>query len=276
MKVYFENIQDVITSELSKAKQSIRIAVPWINNSNIFDILKEKCSIIQTQILFENDDNNLTGGLDFQSYIDKGGSLFFNEGEMLMHNKFCIIDDKTLISGSYNWTYGAEFKNYENIIVIKNSEIIESFSKEFNKLVDKATVCENYVDSSKSKYSKIENIFEKPQFKITIGNDELSNPDTMAKKLISIYNDHCDDTNKIMLANSIISVLNSENYFKMFIQNSHNLRLAILIIYMANGNYESAKKINRTLVKSVDLDLVKKLTMNKIKLDLSKNWLPIL
>jgi len=36
-----------------------------------------------------------------------------------MHNKFCVIDSKTVVTGSYNWTKKAQ-SNYENITIIKD------------------------------------------------------------------------------------------------------------------------------------------------------------
>jgi phosphatidylserine/phosphatidylglycerophosphate/cardiolipin synthase-like enzyme len=53
--------------------------------------------------------------------------------ENLMHNKFCIIDLKTVIHGSYNWTNRARF-NDETIEVVNSREVAEKFSDEFIKL----------------------------------------------------------------------------------------------------------------------------------------------
>jgi HKD family nuclease len=53
----------------------------------------------------------------------------------IMHNKFAIIDNKTLITGSFNWTHSAEELNNENLLIIKESkELISKFEKEFSKL----------------------------------------------------------------------------------------------------------------------------------------------
>lgn len=52
-----------------------------------------------------------------------------------MHNKFCIIDNKILINGSYNWTYFAENKNSGNILIIKEEpNTINEFKKEFRNI----------------------------------------------------------------------------------------------------------------------------------------------
>lgn len=38
-----------------------------------------------------------------------------------MHNKYLIIDKKTVETGSFNYTDNAEQRNAENVIVIKNN-----------------------------------------------------------------------------------------------------------------------------------------------------------
>lgn len=61
-----------------------------------------------------------------------------------MHNKFCIIDNQIVITGSYNWTYYAENKNWENILITKNSAIINQYRVEFNKIKTTLQKVEQY------------------------------------------------------------------------------------------------------------------------------------
>ena len=44
-----------------------------------------------------------------------------------MHNKFAIIDGKLLINGSFNWTYQATKKNFENVVVTNNESLVNQF-----------------------------------------------------------------------------------------------------------------------------------------------------
>lgn len=53
----------------------------------------------------------------------------------LMHNKFCIIDNETLITGSYNWSQNAH-KHYENIRISENEfPSILRYKNEFENLI---------------------------------------------------------------------------------------------------------------------------------------------
>ncbi|CAD7950576.1 unnamed protein product [Amoebophrya sp. A120] len=58
------------------------------------------------------------------------------ENKARMHHKFVVIDrNKYLITGSFNWTSGAANRNMENIVVLKNHEILfEKFNHEFSLL----------------------------------------------------------------------------------------------------------------------------------------------
>jgi phosphatidylserine/phosphatidylglycerophosphate/cardiolipin synthase-like enzyme len=56
-------------------------------------------------------------------------------GGGLMHHKFAIIDDETILTGSYNWTDNATSRNSENLNVLCSP--IRSYKKEFERLWEK-------------------------------------------------------------------------------------------------------------------------------------------
>lgn len=138
IKSYFNQIRSNILKEISKAEEEILIAVYWFTNQELFDILIEKLKQgLVVELIIHNDFiNNRESGLPFQQFIDNGGKFYFSDGNNPMHNKFCIIDQRILINGSYNWTYFAEEKNRENILVIENeTEVVNSFYDEFKRLL---------------------------------------------------------------------------------------------------------------------------------------------
>ncbi len=49
----------------------------------------------------------------------------------IMHNKFAVIDDKIVITGSANWTASAFVINDENVVVINRRDIANVYAKEF-------------------------------------------------------------------------------------------------------------------------------------------------
>ena len=51
-----------------------------------------------------------------------------------MHHKFAIIDNRLLLTGSYNWTFSANNRNDENLLIIDDPELIEVFENQFENL----------------------------------------------------------------------------------------------------------------------------------------------
>lgn len=140
-EAYFENIQDVIVEYLLQAKHSVKIAMAWFTNPVIFNTLLKICkrkNKVEVIILINNDlINNRTNGLPFDKLIQADAKFYIAEPPQLIHHKFCIIDDKIVIDGSYNWTILAEKNNDENIVVIKNGKTIDSFVDVFDQMIDK-------------------------------------------------------------------------------------------------------------------------------------------
>ncbi|HZX34642.1 MAG TPA: phospholipase D-like domain-containing protein [archaeon] len=51
-----------------------------------------------------------------------------------MHNKFLVVDNKLVITGSYNWTTNSDESNNENLVFIRDTETAQRYSEEFFRL----------------------------------------------------------------------------------------------------------------------------------------------
>jgi cardiolipin hydrolase len=51
-----------------------------------------------------------------------------------MHHKFAIFDGRSVITGSYNWTFESEEQNYENLLVVREAALVETYQNEFEAL----------------------------------------------------------------------------------------------------------------------------------------------
>jgi len=88
-----------------------------------------------------SDEINNSCGINYDLLCNAGGKVWkintFGATENLMHNKFCIIDNSTVINGSYNWTKKAQH-NHESITIIsENIELALQFSDEFRSIKEK-------------------------------------------------------------------------------------------------------------------------------------------
>ena len=134
ISAHFSNIQANISEEIKKAKYNIFVAVAWITDKSLWTILEQKADEgVVVQVILVPDEINKNNNTDFIGFLKSGGQLYWDDH----HHKFCVIDVKTVITGSYNWTYMANNRvKRENIIILKqNSEIAEQFSDEFKILL---------------------------------------------------------------------------------------------------------------------------------------------
>lgn len=134
IQTYFNNIREKISNELLTAASDIKVAVCWFTSKELFELLCNKLKEGKSvELIVLNDSiNNCPDGLHFQTFVDLGGKFYFSGVENPMHNKYCIIDEETVINGSYNWTYFAENKNFENVMIFKEHKIVIDFVNNFN------------------------------------------------------------------------------------------------------------------------------------------------
>lgn len=130
-EVYFSKISEEIINNLKTAKENIYIAVAWLTDKKIINtLLNLQYKGVFISLIIYNDKINKKQ--NFESLYNNGAEI--NLSQKMMHNKFCIIDNKILINGSYNWTNNAK-TNEENIQVTRNNfDLIEKFHFQFNKL----------------------------------------------------------------------------------------------------------------------------------------------
>jgi len=158
MEAYFKLIRSELLKNLKESNLRIRVAMAWFTNLELFqELINCLDRGVVVELLIINDFiNNGDWGLNFQEFIDRKGKLYYGEAENPMHNKFCIIDEELLITGSYNWTYYAENRNCENIIVITDHKIVSKYIEEFERLIQDKSKVEIHINLLESEIIDLE------------------------------------------------------------------------------------------------------------------------
>jgi hypothetical protein len=135
MESYFQDIEHHIIKHIKIAKSRLLIAVAWFTNEKIgLEIIKKKSLDIEV-ILDDNQKNRECRNiLTLQSQnIDVNFVKDLTKNYYIMHNKFCVIDNKFVITGSYNWTINSN-TNDENISVFNDSITAALYTQEFRRI----------------------------------------------------------------------------------------------------------------------------------------------
>lgn len=131
-EVIFENIEQRIIKEIKDAHYAIFVSVAWFTNKKLFNALLEKAkNNCYVSIIIQLDEINSQSGIDY-SQIEIGRSECFkiSKDAELLHDKFCVIDFKKVITGSYNWTYKAAH-NSENILILDDPTVATQYISRF-------------------------------------------------------------------------------------------------------------------------------------------------
>lgn len=135
MHSYFQDIEQHIIKQIQLSKSRLLVGVAWFTNETIgSEITKKKGLDIEIVV----DDNKINrecrnlinlqlDGFDI-SYVKD-----LNKNYYLMHNKFCVIDNRLVITGSYNWTQNANSNN-ENITILTDPTNAALYSHEFRRI----------------------------------------------------------------------------------------------------------------------------------------------
>jgi hypothetical protein len=147
----FENIAERIEEEINKSQKDIYLAVAWFTNKNLFNSLAKKSKEgVKVILVISDNEINRNSSINYND-IQKGESKLFWIGgdKSFMHNKFCIIDDYVVITGSYNWSYKAE-TNFENVVITSgDGELATQFKKEINRIIGELLTDEKKLPLSK-------------------------------------------------------------------------------------------------------------------------------
>ncbi len=123
----------VLLETIDRARNTIEVAVYLITSRSLANALINAHNRGVTVRVYV-DGENATESYSKAGYLKRAGIDVRREtGEGLMHNKFCIVDDETVATGSYNWTTSADLVNDENIVVIRSGAIARQFRKAFER-----------------------------------------------------------------------------------------------------------------------------------------------
>ncbi|MEJ2568382.1 MAG: phospholipase D family protein [candidate division WOR-3 bacterium] len=136
--------RDAILKEIRNANNEINVAMYVLTDRELSNALvSAKERGVKVKVLLDSKSAEEIGyskhyflsEKNVNVKLDNSHKIYGNKYEGIMHNKFAIIDNKTLITGSFNWTHSAEELNDENMLIIKeDTSLTHEYTKEFIKL----------------------------------------------------------------------------------------------------------------------------------------------
>lgn len=105
--------------KIKQAKKSLKIALFTLTHPILIEeIIQAKKRNIDTTVVIDLHSALGASAKAIKTLEQAGVPVFYSQGVQLMHHKFLLIDDTTLIAGSANWTRAAFSKNNDSFIIL--------------------------------------------------------------------------------------------------------------------------------------------------------------
>jgi phosphatidylserine/phosphatidylglycerophosphate/cardiolipin synthase-like enzyme len=124
---------DVIVRELSRARREILVLAYSFTSKPLADALiaaKKRGVHVEVVLDHSNENEKYT---DLPFFIEHGMTPLVDAHHAIAHNKIMVVDSRTILTGSFNFTHQAEHENAENLLVIKgHPELIKAYRANFH------------------------------------------------------------------------------------------------------------------------------------------------
>jgi phosphatidylserine/phosphatidylglycerophosphate/cardiolipin synthase-like enzyme len=137
VKVFFCPQDDCaanLVKEIDGADSNIFVAIYSFTHDDIANaLIRAKGRGVFVAVVFDSDQSKNASSDD--ELLASGGILVARRnGSGYMHNKFMVIDEERVATGSFNYSMNADTKNEENLVFIESRELALQFENNFNKI----------------------------------------------------------------------------------------------------------------------------------------------
>ncbi len=125
---------DLLKGEFAAAEETIHVAVYTFTNAELKDhLLLAQQRGVEVQVAMEDWEANWSM---FTALEADGIPVRYsrNPNGGIMHHKFAVIDERMVLTGSYNWTDSAENLNDENLVRLSHVQAALDFEDTFQDL----------------------------------------------------------------------------------------------------------------------------------------------
>lgn len=124
---------------IGQAQRSIRFMAFSFTSDALADALIERAQAGVNVIgVVEASQARANSGAEYLRLLAAGVDVRLDGNPRNMHHKVMVIDDEIVITGSYNYTFFAETRNDENLLVVHDAQFAAAFVDEFHRIYAQA------------------------------------------------------------------------------------------------------------------------------------------
>lgn len=117
-----------IIEEINNSKASIYVQAYGFTSKTIADsLIKAHLRGVKVQVILDRSNMSKKGYSKLMDLKEVGIDISLDIVPGIAHNKVMIIDEKKVITGSFNFTEAADKRNSENVIIIEDKETVKQY-----------------------------------------------------------------------------------------------------------------------------------------------------
>ncbi|MBI3739341.1 MAG: DUF1669 domain-containing protein, partial [Chloroflexi bacterium] len=121
-----------VVDAIDSARLSVDAAIYSLSLDSIRDaLIRAYQRGVQVRVVMESDNMDRS---DPQALKDAGIPVLGDRREGLMHDKFVVIDQSEVWTGSMNFTDSGTYKDNNNLMLIRSTKVAEDYETEFNEM----------------------------------------------------------------------------------------------------------------------------------------------
>lgn len=123
---------DAVVSEILRSRREVLVLAYSFTSKPIAEaLIAAKKRGVHVEIVLDRSNEQETY-TELGHLVENGLTPHIDSQHAIAHNKVMIVDQKTLITGSFNFTHQAEVENAENLLIIRgHSELVKAYRQNF-------------------------------------------------------------------------------------------------------------------------------------------------
>ena len=136
---YHGGIETALAEAIDDTRESLDIAAFELNSEPIFQaILAAHQRGVSLRIVADDDHGLHDNKNEALRQLQAAGIAIVDDGRSgLMHNKFMILDGRTVWTGSWNYTVNGAYRNNNNALVLDSAPAVQAYQAEFDEMFER-------------------------------------------------------------------------------------------------------------------------------------------
>ena len=136
---YADGLDEALASAIDRARVSLDIAAFELNSDALRNAIAAAHQRGVAVRIVSDDYHGIQDSRDahLRELAQAGVPIRDDDRSGLMHNKFVIIDGRSVWTGSWNYTVNGSYRNNNNVLVIESSRAAAAYQAEFDEMFER-------------------------------------------------------------------------------------------------------------------------------------------